>query len=91
MVAGVSTFASEVVGQKAAVKVVVQYGAENSLRYSLAVMAYSALGGGNPPAYLQLSAGVQSADVQRDLGLFFRVSCNVLRSQHRGGKWCCGT
>jgi putative nucleotidyltransferase with HDIG domain len=42
------------------------------LSVTLAILTYRALGGGLPPAYLQLGSGLAPlAAIQRDLGLFF--------------------
>jgi HD-GYP domain-containing protein (c-di-GMP phosphodiesterase class II) len=69
-VAAASTAASEWTSRRPGVKIVFNT-AQRFLSVVLGSFLYQALGGGLPPAYLALNVGVQSADVQRDLGLFF--------------------
>lgn len=46
--------------------------AQRVLSVTLAILTYRALGGGLPPAYLQLGSGLAALSaIQRDLGLFF--------------------
>lgn len=45
--------------------------AQRALAVMLAVSAYSLLGGGMPPAYLQVTGAVESTAIQRDIFLFF--------------------
>jgi len=70
LITGASTFASEFAGGKSPIKVAFNT-AQRTLCVLVGVLAYQLFGGSIPPAYLRLNAGVQSADVQRDLGLFF--------------------
>lgn len=69
-VAGISTAASEFTSRRPPLKIVFNT-AQRALCVIIGSFLYQLLGGQLPPAYLGLDVGVQSADVQRDLGLFF--------------------
>jgi HD-GYP domain-containing protein (c-di-GMP phosphodiesterase class II) len=73
IVAGASTAASEFTSRRPFIKLAFN-ASQRALATIAGVIAYQMLGGQIPPAYLQLNVGVQSADVQRDLGLFFALA-----------------
>src|SRR5690606_19545986 len=70
VVAAVSTGLSMLAAQVSPQKVVFN-ASQRALCVLVAVAAYAGLGGGMPPAYLQVVGGVDSVAVQRDLFLFF--------------------
>jgi hypothetical protein len=70
VVAAVSTALAMVAGKATLAKVVFN-ASQRALCVLAAVTAYVALGGGMPPAYLQVVGGVDSTILQRDLLLFF--------------------
>lgn len=72
LVAGVSTILSQV-QQGARLDRVIFNTAQRLLSVTLAILAYQLLGGSVPPSYLVLDQ-VSTADVQRDLFLFFCIA-----------------
>src|SRR5688500_8269951 len=70
VVAAVSTALAMIAGKATLAKVVFN-ASQRALCVLAAVTAYVALGGGMPPAYLQVVGGVDSTILQRDLLLFF--------------------
>jgi hypothetical protein len=70
VIAAVSTLLGELSRGNPPIKIVFNV-AQRILAVSLAALAYHALGGALPPAYLGAAAGLASPEVQRDLGLFF--------------------
>lgn len=69
-IAGISTLFGEIGRGNAPVKMVFNI-SQRMLAIALAVMAYQAMGGQLPPAYLLAGRQLASEAVQRDLGLFF--------------------
>jgi len=70
LVAALSTFAGEVLRSNPPIKVAFNV-SQRILTVSLAAIAYQALGGQFPPAYLASEGALASAAVQRDLAVFF--------------------
>ena len=70
VVAAVSTALAMIAGQASSAKLIFN-ASQRALCVLAAVAAYAALGGGMPPAYLQVVGGVDSTILQRDLLLFF--------------------
>ena len=70
LIAAISTIAFDLTNRRPLIKVAFN-ASQRGLAIVVGVMVYQILGGDLPPAYLQINGGVQSADFQRDLGLFF--------------------
>ncbi len=70
LVAGISTLLGELARGNAALKVVFNV-AQRIIAVVAAALAYAALGGELPPAYLTPGVTLSSDALQRDLGLFF--------------------
>src|SRR5690242_7864076 len=69
VVAGASTFFGEIARSNSPIKILFNT-SQRVLAVALAAIAYRALGGQLPPAYLASTATLGSQSVQRDLGLF---------------------
>lgn len=69
-VAGISTVLSQIAFKNPPIKVVFN-ASQRIIAVSLSVMAYSAVGGNLPPAYLTAVNGLFSADARLDLVYFF--------------------
>jgi HD-GYP domain-containing protein (c-di-GMP phosphodiesterase class II) len=70
LVAATSTIAFDVTNRRPVIKILFN-ASQRALAIVVGVLLYQLLGGEIPAAFLQVNGGVQSADVQRDLGLFF--------------------
>lgn len=70
IVAGSSTAASQLARRNAPIKVVFNI-AQVVVSITCALFVYQGLGGGIPPAYLQIGDSIAPSSVQKDLGLFF--------------------
>jgi len=70
VLAACSTFLGEVARGNPPLKIIFNL-SQRIAAVSLATIAYSELGGALPPSYLRAAVSLSSAEVQRDLGLFF--------------------
>lgn len=70
LITGVSTLLGEFARESTPLKTVFNV-AQRVVTVILSLAIYSALGGSSPPSYLGVATSLSSAEVQRDLGLFF--------------------